>query len=90
MPKRSPPTGSSPDAKVGATSEPTSSPPVANVPADKAADSVRPDAGHYDKAIQNLVDMLAGEGAHTGHKRRQVGRCVLCSCGIRVQGRLSK
>jgi hypothetical protein len=43
-----------------------------------------------DKQIRDLNDMLIGEGNHKGHKARQVGRCVICSCGVRAQGRLKK
>lgn len=46
--------------------------------------------GFADKAVQDLNDMLNGEGVHKGHKRRQVGRCVYCECGVRAQGRLRK
>ncbi len=35
-------------------------------------------------------DMLNKCGAHEGHTLRQVGRCILCSCGKRVQGFLPK
>jgi hypothetical protein len=38
--------------------------------------------------LNETADMLYGEGAHAGHEQRQVGRCVACSCGMRVQGRL--
>ena len=43
-----------------------------------------------DKQVQDLNDMLNGEGRHEGHKRKQVGRCVYCECGVRAQGRLKK
>lgn len=36
-----------------------------------------------------MIDVLTGEGAHAGHTREQVGRCVYCSCGARVQGRMA-
>lgn len=38
--------------------------------------------------LQDLADMLNGEGRHAEHTQRQLGRCVVCSCGTRVQGRL--
>lgn len=47
-------------------------------------------AGIADKQIQDLNDMLNGRGRHEGHARKQVGRCVYCSCGVRAQGRLKK
>lgn len=40
--------------------------------------------------IQDLSDMLDGIGRHAGHIRTQVGRCVHCDCGARVQGRMTK
>jgi hypothetical protein len=39
-------------------------------------------------ALDNAAALLAGTGAHAGHTREQVGRCVYCSCGDRVQGRM--
>jgi hypothetical protein len=39
-------------------------------------------------AVADLADVLAGTGRHAGHERRQVGRCVHCSCGARAQGRM--
>lgn len=39
-------------------------------------------AGH----LAELTAVLAGTGGHAGHTREQVGRCVYCSCGTRVQG----
>lgn len=41
-----------------------------------------------EKHLIDLADVLRGTGAHAEHERRQVGRCVICSCGIRVQGRM--
>lgn len=38
--------------------------------------------------IQDLDDMVNGKGDHADHTRKQIGRCILCSCGVRVQGRL--
>lgn len=38
--------------------------------------------------LNQLDAILDGTGEHEGHQRRQVGRCVYCSCGVRVQGRL--
>lgn len=38
--------------------------------------------------LAEMVATLAGTGRHADHVRTQVGRCVHCSCGARVQGRL--
>jgi hypothetical protein len=40
-----------------------------------------------DELLANLQAVLDGTGAHAEHERRQIGRCVHCSCGTRVQGR---
>lgn len=40
--------------------------------------------------LNDLYDMFNGAGRHAEHTQRQVGRCVHCSCGARVQGRLPK
>lgn len=40
------------------------------------------------EALNDWADMFYGEGAHAGHTQKQIGRCVSCSCGVRVQGRL--
>lgn len=40
--------------------------------------------------VRDLEDMLAGRGAHVDHERKQIGRCVVCSCGARAQGRAEK
>jgi hypothetical protein len=40
--------------------------------------------------VRDLEDMVAGQGAHAEHTRRQAGRCVVCSCGARAQGRLPR
>jgi hypothetical protein len=40
---------------------------------------------------EHLIDLyavLTGTGEHAEHERSQVGRCVYCSCGLRVQGRM--
>lgn len=39
--------------------------------------------------LKDLANMLAGIGRHADHTRSQAGRCVVCSCGVRVQGRLT-
>lgn len=39
-------------------------------------------------ALADLAGVLDGTGAHAEHERKQVGRCVYCSCGARVQGRM--
>jgi hypothetical protein len=36
--------------------------------------------------LKDLSDMMDGTGKHEGHTLTQVGRCVYCSCGQRVQG----
>lgn len=38
--------------------------------------------------LNNAADVLRGTGEHADHEREQVGRCVHCSCGVRVQGRM--
>lgn len=38
--------------------------------------------------VAGLYAVLEGTGEHADHDRRQVGRCVFCSCGARVQGRM--
>jgi hypothetical protein len=40
-------------------------------------------------AVTGLYEVLTGSGAHADHGREQVGRCVHCSCGTRVQGRIT-
>jgi len=40
-------------------------------------------------SMRDMVDMLTGTGIHVDHTREQIGRCVYCSCGARVQGRLA-
>lgn len=42
------------------------------------------------QVIQNLFDILKGEGAHADHTQVQRGRCVFCSCGQRAQGKLER
>lgn len=37
-------------------------------------------------ALQDMHDVLTGAGEHAAHERRQLGACVYCSCGARVQG----
>jgi hypothetical protein len=34
--------------------------------------------------LQDLADMLAGIGRHTGHSRAELGGVVRCSCGVAV------
>lgn len=46
-------------------------------------------ADGVDAAITDLVDVLRGTGRHAEHRREQVGRCVHCSCGTRVQGAMA-
>lgn len=35
--------------------------------------------------VKLMQDVLEGTGKHKGHTVRQIGRCVYCSCGDRVQ-----
>lgn len=39
---------------------------------------------------RDLQDLAASTGRHAGHTLEQVGRCVYCSCGDRLQGRLTQ
>lgn len=38
--------------------------------------------------LEDAYHLLNGTGDHASHTRKQVGRCVYCSCGKRVQGRM--
>ena len=38
--------------------------------------------------LQDLEHMMDSTGPHEGHTLKQVGRCIYCSCGKRVQGTL--
>lgn len=40
-------------------------------------------------AIADVSAMITGTGRHAEHTRKQVGRCVYCSCGLRAQGRMA-
>jgi hypothetical protein len=40
--------------------------------------------------LEDIAAMLESTGAHAGHTLTQVGRCVYCSCGKRIQGKLRK
>lgn len=40
--------------------------------------------------VNDSYEVLTGTGAHAGHERRQYGRCVVCACGLRVQGRMEE
>ena len=100
MPKRSRSIESAPESKVAGTPETTSAQPAAIATPNREHDSATlgPYSGQpmdqqslaYVAAIQNLQDVLTNSGTHADHTARQVGRCVLCSCGTRVQGRLAK
>lgn len=52
-------------------------------------DNPQPGRVTLTEQLQDVGDMLAGAGRHADHERRQVGRCAVCSCGVRVQGRLT-
>lgn len=41
-------------------------------------------------ALKDLADMMQGRGVHAEHTQEQSGRCVYCSCGLRVQGELQR
>lgn len=57
--------------------------PVPITPAEEAA-LMRAAAEYVDE----LYEVLTGTGRHADHERQQAGRCVVCSCGMLVQGRL--
>lgn len=38
-------------------------------------------------ALTQIAEVLTRTGAHAEHQQEQVGPCVYCSCGARVQGR---
>lgn len=40
------------------------------------------------QSLQQMSDVLRGAGEHAAHDREQIGRCVFCSCGARVQGEM--
>lgn len=40
--------------------------------------------------VTDVYEVLTGTGDHAEHEQQQAGRCVRCSCGIRVQGRLTR
>ena len=40
--------------------------------------------------LADVEEMFNHTGRHEGHTLGQVGRCVFCSCGKRVQGTLRK
>lgn len=42
------------------------------------------------RQLADMADMLNGKGAHENHTQTQAGRCVVCSCGLRAQGKLAK
>lgn len=50
--------------------------------------AAKPTAEDAAAALAELVGVLDGTGAHAEHERKQVGKCVYCSCGARVQGRM--
>ncbi|GAB3437372.1 hypothetical protein [Actinophytocola sediminis] len=39
--------------------------------------------------LQDMANVLSGTGRHADHDRRQLGRCVVCECGVRVQGTMA-
>lgn len=67
-------------------------PPEPSEPIQQAIDEqthmIIPDPAKLAATIEDLGDMVRGRGRHAGHKQRQVGRCVICSCGVRAQGRI--
>lgn len=40
--------------------------------------------------LADVEEMFESIGRHQGHTLSQVGRCVYCSCGKRVQGTIPK
>jgi len=40
--------------------------------------------------VNELAEVQLSAGRHAGHTLRQAGRCVICSCGYRYQGRLPR
>jgi hypothetical protein len=40
--------------------------------------------------LADVEEMFNHTGRHEGHTLKQVGRCVYCSCGKRVQGTIPK
>jgi len=48
----------------------------------------RPERSQLALQLHDMADMLDGVGRHATHTQRQLGRCVVCDCGTRVQGRL--
>ena len=38
--------------------------------------------------MNDAYEVVQGSGAHADHTQQQIGRCVYCSCGERVQGQL--
>lgn len=40
------------------------------------------------KHLALIEGVLDGTGEHVDHTRKQIGRCVYCSCGVRAQGRM--
>lgn len=45
-----------------------------------------PPSSTLAEQLQDMANMLMGIGRHATHTRQQAGRCVTCSCGLRVQG----
>jgi len=82
MLKRSRSIGSVPDAEGAGTPGTTSAQP--------AADATQLKAPDWETVIVDLEDMLHGRGRHAEHTQTQAGRCAICSCGLRAQGRLIK
>lgn len=42
------------------------------------------------KVLEDMIAVMEGTGKHAEHERKQVGRCVYCSCGARVQGTMAQ
>jgi hypothetical protein len=55
-----------------------------------AAESIKSYGEKVDLQIENLNDMISGLGIHSTHTQKQIGRCVVCSCGDRAQGRMPR
>ena len=57
-------------------------------PFEAEAEDPRPERSALALQLHDMADMLDGVGRHATHTQRKVGRCVVCDCGTRVQGRL--
>lgn len=42
-------------------------------------------AKEIEQYLKDVDDMLKGKGEHSYHTQEKIGRCIYCSCGMRVQ-----